>query len=264
VRQAFGVLLSTHGQAMFIASRLVGGVITSRSHKGDAGAPVPFRVVEPQRQRAALELLEQRMFAAQPFTFPPALLNQLVATRWLHWGAPPVDREDYPVHDVILAWQDRVLARLLDPLTLNRIRDNELKVPADQDALTTAELLERLSRAILAELEAIGPGQYTDRKPAIASLRRSLQASYVRRVSGLALGTSGGDGIVALLGGGATGANPDARALAAAQLRSIDARIAALAGKADVKLDATTGAHLGEMQARIRKVLDASIELPRP
>ncbi|MFM9058640.1 MAG: zinc-dependent metalloprotease [Planctomycetaceae bacterium] len=252
VRQAFGVLLAAHGQAMFIASRLVGGVATSRAHRDDvaAGASPPFRVVEPQRQRAALELLEQRMFAAQPFAYPPDLLNQLVPTNWLHWGAPRVDRQDYPVHDAVLAWQERVLDRLLDPLTLARIRDNELKVPADQDALTTAELLDRLTKAILAEVDTLGPGDYTNRKPAIGSLRRALQTAYVNRLAALALGTAGG--------------TPDARTLAAAQLRGLDARINALVGKADVKLDDMSRAHLGEMQARIRKVLDASLELPRP
>ena len=42
----------------------------------------------------ALDLLERQMFAAEPFTFPPELLNQLVATKWSHWGSPEVDRED--------------------------------------------------------------------------------------------------------------------------------------------------------------------------
>jgi len=251
VRQAFGVLLSAHGQAMFIASRLVGGVFTSRSHRLDpAAAAAPFRVVDPQTQRAALDLLERRMFSAEPFTFPPDLLNRLVATKWLHWGAAAVDREDYPVHEVVLMWQDRVLGRLLDPLTLARIRDNELKVPSDQDALTTAELLDRLTKSILAELDAAPAAEPTNRKPAIGSLRRGLQTAYVARLAGLALGTAGG--------------TPDARTLAAAQLRGIDAKIAGLLGKADVKLDDTTRAHLGEMQARVRKVLDASLEMPRP
>jgi hypothetical protein len=262
-RQAFGVLLTAHGQAMFIASRLVGGVATSRSHKGDAGAPAPFRVVDPQRQRAALELLEQRMFAAQPFAFPPDLLNQLAATRWLHWGTPWVDRDDYPVHDAVLGWQDRVLGRLLAPRTLARIRDNELKVPADQDALTTAELLERLTRAITSELDTLGPGAYSNRKPAVASLRRGLQTAYIQRLSKLLLGDSGRNAVplAAMFDEGSAGVNPDARALAAAQLRAIDGRITALFAKADITLDDTTRAHLTEMQARVRKVLDASVEL---
>ena len=248
VRQAFGVLLTAHGNAMNFAARLVGGLHTSRAHKGDANAPTPFRVVEAQKQRDALTLLEQQMFSAQPFSFPPELYNQLVSTRWMHWGSSEADREDYPVHDVILMWQDRVLGRLMDPLTLTRIRDSELKVPADQDAFTTAELLDRLTKAILAEIDTIQPGDYSVRKPAIGSLRRSLQRSYLSRLSALAVGSGG---------------TPDAQVIAAAQLRSLDGRIGALLAKPDVKLDDYSRAHLVETQARIKKVLDASVTLPR-
>ena len=250
VRQAFGILLATHGQAMYNAARLVGGLYGSRSHRGDANAPPPFRVVEAAKQREALGLLAEKMFAAEPFSFPPELYNQLASTRWLHWGTSEVSREDYPVHEVILMWQDRALARLLDPLVLDRIRDNELKVPADQDALTTAELFDTLGKAVMRELTALGPGEYSPRKPAITSLRRGLQRAYVSRLAGLAMA------------GGAS--NPDAQAQAAEQLRSVDAGIEALLVKQDLALDAATKAHLGELRARIDKVLDAELVLPRP
>jgi len=250
VRQAFGVLLAAHGQAMYAASRLVGGLHTSRSHKGDANAPAPFRVVEPQKQRDALALLERQMFSAQPFTFSPELYNQLVATNWSHWGSTSPDREDYPVHDAILMWQSRVLGRLLNPLTLDRIQDSELKVPADQDAFTTAELLDRLTKSIMAEVDTTGPGDYTVRKPTVGSLRRNLQRQYVSRLATLAVAPSG--------------VTPDAQAIATAQLRSLESRIGTLLAKNDVKLDDYSRAHLGEMQARIRKVLDASLELTSP
>ncbi len=250
VRQAFGVLLAAHGQAMYTASRMVGGLHTSRSHKGDADAPPPFRVVEPQKQREALSLLEQQMFSSQPFTFPPELYNQLVATNWTHWGTNPPDREDYPIHDAILMWQTRVLGRLLNPITLDRIRDSELKVPADQDAFTTAELLDRLTKSIMAEVDATPPGDYTVRKPAVGSLRRGLQRQYISRLSSLAIAASG--------------TSPDAQAIAAAQLRSLESRIGTLLAKNDVKLDDYSRAHLGDLQGRIRKVLDASLELTGP
>ena len=250
VRQAFGVLLATHGQAMHAASRLIGGVVTSRSHKGDANASQPFVVVPAARQRDAFDLLERQMFAAAPFTFPPELYNQLMATRWSHWGSDSAEREDYPVHDTILLWQDRVLSRLLDPLTLDRIRDGELKVPADQDAFTTAELLDRLTKAVMSEVDATPPGDYTTRKPAIPSIRRGLQRAFVSRLGAVALGTSG--------------ASPDAQAMAATQLRGLSGRIAALLAKGDVRLDDYSRSHLEQAKARIDKVLDASIELPRP
>ena len=250
VRQAFGVLLATHGQAMYNAARLVGGLTGSRSHKGDANARPPFTVVEVAKQREALELLAAEMLGDKPFSFPPALYNQLAASRWMHWGTSEVDREDYPVHEVILMWQDRVLGRLLDPLVLERIRDNELKVPADQDALTTAELFERLGKAVMREVTEIQPGEYTPRKPAISSLRRGLQRAYLTRLARLTL--EGGT------------ANPDAQALAADQLRSLDAQIEALLAKPELKLDAPSRAHLADLRERIDKVLDADLVLPRP
>jgi hypothetical protein len=250
VRQSFGVLLATHGGAMYNAARLVGGLAGSRSHRGDANARPPFVVISAAKQREAVDLLAAEMFGDKPFSFPPELYNQLAASRWMHWGTNEVDREDYPVHDVILMWQDRVLSRLLDPLVLARIRDNELKVPADQDAFTTAELFDRLGKAVLREVTETGAGDYTPRKPAISSLRRGLQRAYVSRLAGLAMA------------GGA--ANPDAQALAADQLRSLDAGIAALLAKQDVKLDAPSRAHLAELRSRIGKVLDAELLLPRP
>ena len=249
VRQAFGVLLSAHGQAMAFASRLVGGVATSRSHKGDPNATPPFAVVDAAKQREVLDLLEKQMFAAEPFAFPPELLNQLVATKWSHWGSPEVDREDYPVHDAVLMWQDRVLGRLLDPLTLDRISDSELRVAANQDAFTVAELLQRLSKAVMAEVEATGPGDYTIRKPAISSLRRGLQRAYVSRLCGIVLGTA---------------ASADAQAIAAARLRDLSASIKGLLAKGDVKLDEYSRAHLIDLDARITKALDASVVMPRP
>ena len=56
----------------------------------------------------------------------------------------------------------------------------------------------------------------------------------------------------------------DAQAIAAGQLRLLDERIGAALAKADVKLDNYSRAHLVELKARIGKILDASLELPRP
>jgi len=250
VRQAFGVLLATHGGAMYNAARLVGGLSGSRSHHGDANAKPPFTVVEAASQRAALDLLAEEMFGTKPFSFPPELYNQLAASRWMHWGTSEVPREDYPVHETILMWQERVLSRLLDPLVLARVRDNELKLAADADAFTLAELFERLTKAVMSEVTGTAAGEYTPRKPAIASLRRSLQRSYVSRLAAVAM--SGG------------AANADAQALAAAELRSLAGGIDALLAREDVSLDPVSRAHLGELRARIEKVLDARLDLPRP
>ena len=91
-------------------------------------------------------------------------------------------RPDLAVHDVIAMWQERILSQLLSSLTLERLHDSELRVPADQDAFTTAELIERLTKAMFAETEKLAPGDYTNRKPAISSLRRNLQRLYLKRL----------------------------------------------------------------------------------
>jgi hypothetical protein len=166
----------------------------------------------------------------------------LSASNWDHWGTNVPYRADYPAHEVILMWQDRILSKLLSSLTLSRIYDSELKVADDEDALTTAELLQRLSKAVFSETESIQEGQYTDRQPAISSLRRNLQRSYLRRLSQLALGQ--------------TYAPEDCQTVAFLELSRLKTRIDALLASG-VTLDSYTQAHLEETSARITKVLDA-------
>ena len=61
-------------------------------------------------------------------------------------------------------------------------------MPADQDALTTAELLSRLTKAIFAEVDKMPEGEYSNRKPAISSLRRNLQRIYLKRLAAVGHG----------------------------------------------------------------------------
>ena len=248
-RQAFNILLLQHGRLMHLASRFVGGLYVHRDHKGDPDARPPVVVVEAKRQREALAFLETEVFGRKAYQFPPELFNYLAGSKWRHWGSDITDRADYPVHESILLWQDRVLAQLFSPLTLSRIADSELKEPAGKDAFTTAELLRRLTDTIFSETKKLDKGKFTNRKPAISALRRSLQRRYLQRLSEVAMGNAF--------------APEDAQAIAVAELEGVEARIKkVLAGKAE--LDPYTQAHLKEMAARIDKVKDADLELRRP
>jgi len=249
VRQAFGVLLGNYGQAMHFASRYVGGIYVNRSHKGDEKAAEPFVVVEAKKQREALEMLEKNVFNDEPFKFPPKLYNHLAASRWNHWGVDMPPRTDYAVHDILLMWQSRILAQLLSSTTLNRLHDSELRLPADQDAFTAAELIDRLTKAIFAETDKLQPGEYTNRKPAISSLRRNLQRAYLRNLSDLALGDSN--------------APHDCQTIAYSQLSALGDRVKKTLN-ANIKLDDYSKAHLEETAARIQKILDAKVSLSRP
>ena len=221
----------------------------NRSHKGDPNGQPPFVVVDAAKQREALTLLEEQVFSDKPFQFPPALYNHLAASRWNHWGVDMPTRTDYPVHEVIGMWQDRILSQLMSPLTLDRLHDSEMKVPADQDALTSAELLQRLTRTIFAEVDKMPEGEPTNRKPAISSLRRNLQRSYLKRLANLAMTDSG--------------APQDCQTLAYAELSGLESRISNLL-RTNPKLDDYSKAHLQETASRIQKVIDARLQLSRP
>lgn len=249
VRRAFGVLLGNYGQSMWFASRYVGGVHVNRDHKGDPDGRPPFVVVDAAKQREALKILEEQVFSDKPFQFPPDLYNHLAASRWSHWGANSPSRVDFAVHEVIGMWQDRILQQLLSSLTLTRLHDSELKVAADQDALTTPELINRLTKAIYAEVESPMSGEFTDRKPAVSSLRRNLQRMYFERLAQIAMGQ--------------TAAPADCQTVAYIELEDLGKQIDTVLAS-DVKLDTYTRAHLRETSSRIQKVLDAGLQLARP
>jgi hypothetical protein len=248
-RRAFNMLLGTQNSAMYAASRLIGGVYENRNHKGDPGAKPPFVVTEPARQRECLALLAEQVFGEKAYDFPAGLFNLLVDSRWSHWGVKEVERADYPVREMILTWQDRILGHLLSTVVLSRLVDSEMKIPADQDVFTAAELLAGLSKATFSELDRLQQGEFTARKPAINPQRRSLQRRYLERLSNLAMGN--------FL------APEDCQTVAFVQLGEIETRMnAVLGGKA--KLDPYTLGHLKESAARIRKVIEAKLELRGP
>ena len=251
-RRAFNIVVSQYGQSMFFVSRYVGGLKTSRSHKGDKDGKAPIELVDVKLQRDALAMLENDIFSDKNFQFSPELLTKLGWSNWSHWGTQEPRRKDFGLHDFVLQWQDRVLAQLLSSVTLSRMHDAELKAAPDADVLTTAELIQRLTKAIFSEVETIKEGDYSLRKPAISSLRRNLQRSYLKQISQMALGQSS--------------APQDCQTIAWAELSNLNQRMTSLLANQPVssKLDAYSRAHLQESQARIQKVLEAKLNLNSP
>jgi len=248
-RRAFMILLLEHSRAMEFVARDIGGVYVNRNHKGDPNARPPFVIVEAKKQREALEFLEQQVLGPEAYQFPPQLYNFLGASHWKHWGMKDLGRPDFPVHNFVLIMQNQVLTQVLAPITLSRLLDAEAKTPANEDAFTAAELLESLTGSIFRETDKLQAGKFTNRTPAISSLRRNLQQLYFEHLADLAMGN--------------TGAPSDCQTVAATELKGLQVRLGrVLAGKA--QLDAYSRAHLTDLFSRIRKVLDARINLQRP
>jgi hypothetical protein len=250
-RRAFDMFLALQARSAWFATRYVAGHYIHRDHKGDPNERPPVQPVPAAKQREALDFVCDGMFGDGTFRFSPEILNYLAAGRWSHWGSYDTqDDPEYPLHDTILQLQMMTLFDFLNPRTLTLIGDAEARVAPDVDAITIPELLAKLTDAIWSETKDFpATGSYTNRKPYIGTVRRSLQHEYVGQIIDLALEDSSG------------WSPQSARTQAWQQLEKLRAQIAgvlAKAGSGEPKLDDYSRAHLQETFQRISKALEAS------
>jgi hypothetical protein len=224
----------------------VGGQYFSRAHRGDPNAPAPFVLVPAARQREALALLKDTIFRDGFFDVSPDLLNELAPPRWMHWGASPLTRLDYPIHDRIRLLQWYTLSDLLSPPILQRVYDGELKSTA-ADRFTVTELLASLRDAVWAKVGEAVPEGCTDAKPYLSSTARGLQRECLELLVEAVL--SPADGSV----------SPDLHAIICGAGRDLASRLAS-ALKEPGKLDAASRAHLMECRSRLERALEAQFQ----
>ena len=246
-RQAFGMLLSEYWRTALFSARLPGGMYVSRDHKGDPNARAPFRMVETDKQRAAMKLLTETAFNPPPV--PTDVLNYLASTRWNHWGIRETARLDYPIHETILRVQSRILGQLMNMTTMTRLHDSELKAPADADIYTLAEHIRLIVEGVFTEWKTPVKGEYTVRKPLIGSYRRNLQRVMVKELAFYVTSSF-------------AGVPEDARTLARFHLKELEQQITATLANAEVKLDDYSKAHLIDCQERIKQALAVQIIAP--
>jgi len=237
LRAGLITVLNNELEAGLIAGKYVGGIYTSRAHRGEAGAPPPFTPVSRVQQRRAFALLDRYVLSSNAFRFSPALLNEVAPTRFgLHWGAARVPRSDFPVREVIAELQDDVIAEMFSPVNLARIADEELKVRRASDTMSLADLFAWTNAAIF---DDVG-------RASIAPAHRELQ----RRFADLQME------IVALP---ATFADQldlprETQALARYNLTKLAAR---LPGAIRTARDEATRAHLADLRVRVVGLLHA-------
>ena len=153
-------------------------------------------------------------------------------------------RIDYPIHEQIAQFQDAILSRTLSHLTLNRIQDGEAKAAAGEDVYTLPEHLKAVMDSVFTELAAPPAGEFNNRTPYINSFRRALQRSALKKFADIVAKP-------------ASAQPEDARVLTRMYLTDLATKIDAALGKADLKLDDYTRAHLTDSRLRIKQILEA-------
>ena len=235
VRERFGAVLSNYFQQIYYTTKYIGGQSFYRIYASKDQDRLPFEPVPVEKQRKALEVLQNYIFAEDAFNFSPELLNKLAPSRWRHWGSnPQIGRLDYPIHDLVLFMQNLVLYDLLSNDRLSRLKDIELKSESGE-ALTLPELFNTLQDSIWTEV--LEP---KDKEIEISSLRRGLQRKYLDILTNMVLRK--------------VYVPEDARTLAWYKLRQLEEKLEDTNSK-----DEYTKAHLLETRQRINKVLDAPL-----
>ena len=243
--RAFNVLWFERVRTLDDVARLVGGQYFNRANRGDADAKPPFVLVEPAKQRAALQYLNETIFNDSFFPLKPDLLNRLAPSRWSHWGVTLPLRLDYPIHDRIRSEQESTLLTLMAPPVLERIYDAELKSDAP-DKFTAAELITTLRDQIWHQLDDAPHGPSTDAAPLISSIARNLQREHLAILLAAARGQPG-----SLM-------PQDLHAMVCQALRELSGKIGRTLDQGGV--DFASRAHLVESKSRIDRVLDAQFQ----
>jgi len=238
-RAAFTSMMRQYQRAAMLATKYIGGLYTSRSHRGQAGGVPPFRPIAREDQRLAFASLSQNIFSSKAMRFPPKLLANLGTGNYNHRGVEDAGmRPDFPVETYVADLQDSVMYKLLAPDTLSRIEDERFRVANPKDVMSVDDLFGWMQAAV-----------WDDLKPNVTSidaLHRGLQRRYTSYLIAIALAPSGLLEILDFPG--------DTAPLVRYQLRSLDGRLVQTLHSG--ALDRTTRAHLEDIHSRVAHALE--------
>ena len=247
-RRGYELTLSIQTRAANMMANWVGGAFVNRDKKGDPGNRPPVEVVPAKQQRDALQFVIDQTFNDEAYGLTPELLERMTADQWLddssHFGVS--GEATWPIHDRVLGLQSSALTWLMNPTTLRRVYDNEMRLPAEVDTLTLPELLEKVSDAAWTELESECPQDRNNRDPMISSLRRNLQREHMQRLIDLVLESNDQTAAYKPIGN-----------LARLQLRQLADKIEFRLKECSGKMDDYSRSHLVENKERIEQALKA-------
>jgi hypothetical protein len=242
IRASLVTILNNELSAIDLAAHYIGGIYTSRAHRGQPGAQPPFRSIGRAQARRAFNLIDRYVFSAHAFNYSPKLLNELTTTRFgFHWNSGDLRRPDFPLREVVAEIQDDAISTMFSAPNLSRIADQSLKVARPGDTMTLADLFAWTNGAVFDDLGA----------PVIAPTHRELQ----RRFADLEME-------IALLPSfvlDSLGLPRETQALSRSSLVAIAGR---LNGATAAARDLDTRAHLTDLQSRIHGALNPQTARP--
>lgn len=174
---SFTVLIRSWARSAAVVSRYIGGVMVDRAMIGQPGAGVPYTAVDGDKQREAMAVLAEQVFA------PGVVDNAAPAFRYLAQQRRGFNffagTEDPKIHDAVLTVQGGVLDHVLHPATMKRITDSSLY--GNDYAL--ADVVGDLTDAIFAD----------DLRGNVSTIRQGIQVNFVQRLAKIAGAGSGYD-----------------------------------------------------------------------
>jgi hypothetical protein len=171
---AFRLVMIDWRNSAAVMSRQVGGVYVERDWSKAGPDAASYTPVSKASQQAAMQALEQGVFAPDAFAIPSDLYAALQPQPRMYdfYGKT----EDPKIHDQVLAAQKAALDHLLNPVVLKRITDTQLY----GNEYPLASMVTDLTDAIFG----------ADLSGDVNSFRQALQLDYVGRLSAMAGGES--------------------------------------------------------------------------
>ncbi|WP_265593656.1 zinc-dependent metalloprotease [Verrucomicrobium sp. BvORR034] len=193
---AYISLTSESSNALTAISRYIGGVYVERAYVGQVkdNPPSPFRPVDLEKQKAAMQALAKYGFGPEAWVAPEPLLAHLQQQRR---GFDFRDNgEDPKLHERALKIQRSLLDQLMHPNTQHRILDSTLY----GNGYVLGTMMGDLTTAIM-------KGEAAD--ASVSTLRQNLQLDYVDRLLNIVNGRA---------------YQPAVQSVALAQLRTIQSQ----------------------------------------
>jgi hypothetical protein len=242
LRQTLISVLNNDLASISIAARYIGGVYTSRSHRGQPGGAPPFEAIPRVEQRKAFDLIEHYVLSSHALKYPPELLNDVAPIRYgADWSTGGIRRTDFPIREVVAQLQDAAISELFNPASISRIANESMKEDHPGQTMSLSDLFEWTNAAIFDDLGA----------RTIPAAHRDFQRRFVDLELQIAFLSSGSMDQL--------GVPREIQALSRYELRQVRGRLDAAYRAAG---DVATRAHIDDLRSRIDAGLHPSATRP--